>query len=188
MEPGKYALMVWLAFYLVLILTFIQKKLLDFLTAKMVKYQSVSLKVIGILNRFKYLFVLYFFVATYFWMREAIRYYFLTQLIAWIIIFTLGLYVVPFIFPWTSIILPFQKKTNEAVNLMISLTGIISLGWIVRLLRTGYVITLDTSPYEGQQTSQLYRFLVIGSIIFHYIFSMLYYFKLNYSKEVEKNK
>lgn len=120
---------------------------------------------------------------------QVIRYFLFNGPYLWFIILSLGLYLILFILPWITLVLPFKKKFKTSSMILLNLSTGLLLVWMTALQVTSNTIYLDES---GGRTTTGNPYLKTAAVIvigLYYVFSLGMLIVANQSyKKVSKEK
>lgn len=110
------------------------------LVLKYERFASIYSSVAHFLQKYTFMTSLFLFGTALLGMHQAVTFYLLNYAYYWIVVFTLFAYLLLFVFPFGSIILPFFKPQKKFTYGFFLVVGGVTLLWIIALL-------LQTEPY-----------------------------------------
>lgn len=120
--------------------------------------------------------------------QQVLQYYLFSGPYLWLLILSLGTYIILFLLPWVNLVLPFRKNIKTPFMLFSnSGTGMIIV-WIFALINTENKIYLDESGGNFKMGNPYLSGAAVGLLVFYYLFSLGMLIVANQSYKNSPNK
>lgn len=146
------------------------------------KISSNYLAITHFLQKYRFITSIFLLGTALLGMHQAITFYLLNYSYYWIVVFTIFTYLLLFVLPFGSILLPFFKPQKKMSYGFFLVVGGVTLLWIIALLiQTEPFVYSDAKGYED--ASLLVKNIAVVLLAMNYIIQVIYLSQLHTPSE-----